>query len=59
MWDVYIFNFPQNISATKKRWLIAIDTSGSMQYGGVSGSPQITPAAAAATMAMQVIFQTH
>ena len=42
----------QNVQPTNKRHLLAVDVSGSMQYGGVNGSPQIKPALAAAAMMM-------
>ena len=42
----------QNIEPTNKRYLLAVDVSGSMQYGGVNGSPQLKPAMAAAAMMM-------
>lgn len=41
-----------NIESTGKRWLLGLDISGSMSYGEVAGIPGLTPAKAAAAMAM-------
>ncbi|MBM3460230.1 MAG: TROVE domain-containing protein, partial [Armatimonadetes bacterium] len=41
-----------NIPATGKRWLLALDVSGSMQCGSVSGIPGLTPHVASSAMAM-------
>ena len=40
------------------RFLLALDVSGSMTWGGCNGSPNITPAMASAAMAM-VIARTE
>ncbi len=41
----------QNVETTNKRWLLALDVSGSMGSGQVAGSP-LTPREASAAMAM-------
>lgn len=43
-----------NVEATGKRWLLALDVSGSMGMCNVSGVPGLTPRDAAAAMAMVV-----
>ena len=40
------------VEATNKRYLLALDVSGSMSWGAVNGSPCITPRDAAAALAM-------
>lgn len=41
----------QNIEPTGKRWLLALDVSGSMSWGNIAGTP-LTPRDASAAMAM-------
>lgn len=41
-----------NIEPTGKRWVLALDVSGSMDCGAVSGVPGLTPRMASAAMAM-------
>ncbi len=41
-----------NVPSTGKRWLLALDVSGSMGGGEVSGVPGLTPRVASAAMAM-------
>ncbi len=42
----------QNVEPTGKRWLLALDVSGSMGMGQVAGMSGVTPRAASAAMAM-------
>jgi len=42
----------QNVEPTGKRWLLALDVSGSMGMGTVSGVPGLTPRVASAAMAL-------
>lgn len=42
----------QNVEPTGKRWLLALDVSGSMGLGTVSGVPGLTPRIASAAMAL-------
>jgi 60 kDa SS-A/Ro ribonucleoprotein len=42
----------QNVEPTGKRWLLALDVSGSMSMGTVSGVPGLTPRVASAAMAL-------
>jgi 60 kDa SS-A/Ro ribonucleoprotein len=42
----------QNVEPTGKRWLLALDVSGSMGVGTVSGVPGLTPRVASAAMAL-------
>ncbi|XP_006822581.1 RNA-binding protein RO60-like [Saccoglossus kowalevskii] len=42
----------KNVEATGKRYLLAMDVSGSMSYGNVNGAKSITPAIASAAMLM-------
>jgi 60 kDa SS-A/Ro ribonucleoprotein len=41
-----------NVESTGKRWLLALDVSGSMGYGAVAGVPGLTPRVASAAMAL-------
>lgn len=41
-----------NVTATGKRWLLALDVSGSMGYGEVAGMPGLTPRVASAALAI-------
>ena len=47
----FCFKF-QFVEPTNKRYLLGIDVSGSMSYGGCHGTTVITPAEASAAMAM-------
>lgn len=40
------------VEATGKRWLLALDVSGSMECGRIAGAPGLTPRVASAAMAM-------
>jgi 60 kDa SS-A/Ro ribonucleoprotein len=42
----------QNVEPTGKRWLLALDVSGSMAMGTVAGVPGLTPRVASAAMAL-------
>jgi 60 kDa SS-A/Ro ribonucleoprotein len=42
----------QNVEPTGKRWLLALDVSGSMSMGTVAGVPGLTPRVASAAMAL-------
>jgi 60 kDa SS-A/Ro ribonucleoprotein len=42
----------QNVEPTGKRWLLALDVSGSMGMGTVAGVPGLTPRVASAAMAL-------
>ena len=42
----------QNVEPTGKRWLLALDVSGSMGMGAVAGVPGLTPRVASAAMAL-------
>lgn len=42
----------RNVPATGKRWLLALDVSGSMDCGTVAGVPGLSPRVASAAMAM-------
>lgn len=42
----------ENIEPTNKRWMLALDVSGSMDGGTVAGVPGLTPRIASAAMAM-------
>jgi len=42
----------RNVPATGKRWLLALDVSGSMSAGSIAGIPGLTPCMASAAMAM-------
>jgi hypothetical protein len=44
----------QNIAPTGKSFLLAVDISGSMQYGSVHGTPQLKPMQVAATLLMSI-----
>ncbi|EDO47247.1 predicted protein [Nematostella vectensis] len=44
----------KNVEPTNKRFLLAMDVSGSMTWGECNGAPGITPAVASAAMAMVV-----
>jgi 60 kDa SS-A/Ro ribonucleoprotein len=41
-----------NVEATGKRWMLALDVSGSMSYGNIAGVPGLTPRDASAAMAL-------
>jgi 60 kDa SS-A/Ro ribonucleoprotein len=41
-----------NVEPTGKRWLLALDVSGSMSIGAVAGVPGLTPRVASAAMAL-------
>jgi 60 kDa SS-A/Ro ribonucleoprotein len=42
----------KNVEPTGKRWVLAVDVSGSMDWGTISGVPGLTPRIAAGAMAM-------
>ena len=42
----------QNVEPSNKRWVLAVDVSGSMDWGMISGVPGLTPRVAAGAMAM-------
>jgi len=42
----------QNVRPTGKRWLLALDVSGSMECGNIAGVPGLTPRVASAAMAL-------
>jgi len=42
----------QNVESTGKRWLLALDVSGSMDWGEISGVPGLTPRMASGAMAL-------
>ena len=44
--------FSQNVEPTTKRYLLAVDVSGSMGWGNCCGTTSITPRVASAAMAM-------
>jgi 60 kDa SS-A/Ro ribonucleoprotein len=41
-----------NVLPTHKRWVLALDVSGSMGYGTIAGTPGLTPRIASAAMAL-------
>jgi 60 kDa SS-A/Ro ribonucleoprotein len=41
-----------NVESTGKRWMLACDVSGSMDYGSIAGVPGLTPRIATAAMAL-------
>lgn len=41
-----------NVERTNKRWLLALDVSGSMEWGQIAGVPGLTPRVASAAMAL-------
>ena len=41
-----------NVTPTGKRWLLALDVSGSMDGGQIAGVPGLTPRVASAAMAL-------
>jgi 60 kDa SS-A/Ro ribonucleoprotein len=47
-----------NVEATGKRWVLALDVSGSMASGEIAGVPGLTPRAGSAAMAM-VTYRTE
>lgn len=49
--DAYYTTF-QSVRPTGKRWLLALDVSGSMSMGSLAGLPALTPREGAAAMAM-------
>ena len=49
---MYFFPIFQNVEPTNKRYLLAIDVSGSMTTGGCNGASSISPSVASAAMAM-------
>ena len=49
--DAFYLSF-DTIEPTQKRWLLALDVSGSMDMGNVSGIPSLTPRVASSAMAM-------
>lgn len=50
--DTAFYRAFDNVEATGKRWLLALDVSGSMGSGSVAGIPGLTPRNASAAMAM-------
>ncbi|MES2464112.1 MAG: TROVE domain-containing protein [Armatimonadota bacterium] len=50
--DAAFYKAFQNIEPTGKRWLLALDVSGSMEMGKIAGIPGLTPRMASAAMAM-------
>jgi 60 kDa SS-A/Ro ribonucleoprotein len=42
----------RNVEPTGKRWLLALDVSGSMDCGQIAGVPGLTPRVASAAMAL-------
>jgi 60 kDa SS-A/Ro ribonucleoprotein len=50
--DAAFYTTFENVPSTGKRWLLALDVSGSMDCGTVSGIPGLTPRVASAAMAM-------
>ncbi|OAD22111.1 TROVE domain-containing protein [Candidatus Thiomargarita nelsonii] len=42
----------KNVEPTDKRWVLAVDVSGSMDWGTISGVPGLTPRIAAGAMSM-------
>jgi len=48
-----------NVVPTGKRWLLALDVSGSMSMGSVSGVPGLTPRVASAAMALITAATEH
>jgi 60 kDa SS-A/Ro ribonucleoprotein len=50
--DMAFYATFQNVEPTGKRWLLALDVSGSMSMGTVSGVPGLTPCVASAAMAL-------
>jgi len=42
----------KNVKPTDKRWVLAVDVSGSMDWGTISGVPGLTPRIAAGAMSM-------
>ena len=51
--EAFYFSF-KHVESTGKRYLLAIDVSGSMSYVGCAGTPCITPRVASAAMSMVV-----
>ncbi len=49
--EAFYFTF-ENVEPTNKRWLLALDVSGSMDCGTISSVPGLTPKVAAGAMAM-------
>lgn len=49
--DAFYLSF-DTIEPTEKRWLLALDVSGSMNDGNISGVPSLTPRVASSAMAM-------
>jgi len=49
--DAFYRSF-KNVQPTKKRWVLAVDVSGSMDWGMISGIPGLTPRVAAGAMSM-------
>jgi 60 kDa SS-A/Ro ribonucleoprotein len=50
--DAAFYKAFENVETTRKRWLLALDVSGSMTCGAVAGVPNLTPRAASAAMAL-------
>jgi 60 kDa SS-A/Ro ribonucleoprotein len=50
--DAAFYKAFRNIEPTGKRWLLALDVSGSMELGTIAGIPGLTPRVASAAMAM-------
>ena len=50
--DAAFYTTFQNVEPTGKRWLLALDVSGSMGMGTVAGVPGLTPRVASAAMAL-------
>lgn len=51
--EAFYFSF-ENVEPTNKRIMLALDVSGSMGWGEISGIPGLTPAMGAAAMAMTI-----
>ncbi len=50
--DAAFYKAFRNVEPTNKRWLLALDVSGSMEMGTIAGVPGLTPRVASAAMAM-------
>ena len=49
--DAFYLSF-QSVKSTEKRWVLALDVSGSMSGGSIAGVPGLTPRVGSAAMAM-------
>jgi len=50
--DAAFYTTFQNVEPTGKRWLLALDVSGSMSWGQIAGVPGLTPRDASGAMAL-------